>query len=329
MFKTYLLLLLCIAACVNAQSVNATTYVFKTVGDLKIDLDVYVPPVAPPQSGYPVLFAIHGGAWIFGSKEAAFTKDELNETMRRGWVMVSINYRLAPGVVLADQMEDFQDAYDWVRSKLVTIVHINTDLITLFGQSAGGGYVVTAAYKLVPRPAAVISFYPAYTNWTAFPPKAKSNILIVNQAKKLRTPVLASFSPKSLTDKRVDLLIEAYEIGQLAWLMTTMDANLPSDQISALLKDFSATENVDSSFPPTYLAHGLKDRLVTFAQSEQLANELEKHGVPNVLDLVPGADHAFDYNSTVYWEKHVLPAFNWAQTYMGGSTSEATKLAYE
>jgi len=327
MSKTYLLLLFCIAASVSAQ--NYTTYVYKTVGDLKIELDVFVPAVAPPQSGYPVFFAIHGGAWIFGDKEAAFTGDELNETLRRGWVMVSINYRLAPGVLLADQMEDFQDAYDWVRSQLVTIVPINPDLITLFGQSAGGGYVLTAAYKLVPRPTAVISFYPAYTNWTAFPPKAKSNILIVSQAKKLRTPVIATYPFPNLLDKRADLLIEAYKLGQLGWLMTTMDAKLPASQIMALLKDYSATENVDSRFPPTYLAHGLKDRLVTYVQSQQLADELDKHGVPNVLDLVPGADHTFDYNSTLYWDKHVLPAFNWAQQYMGGSAIESVQLANE
>jgi len=326
MFKTYLLLLFVLAFSVHADPVvNATTYVFKTIDDLQIELDVYVPPVAPPQGGYPVLFAVHGGAWIFGMKTAAFTEQELNETIRRGWVMVSIDYRLAPGVVLHEMMVDIQDAYDWVRSKLVTIVPINIDLITLFGQSAGGGLVTTAAYKLVPRPAAVISFYPGYNNWTAFPPKAKSNSLIVSAAKKLRLPVLASYKPvKGLLDKRIQLLLAAYEVKQLSWLMTTQDPNLPADQILELLRDFSATENVDDKFPPTYLAHGTKDKTVPFEQSVQLRDQLNLHNVPVVLDLIPGANHIFDYNSS-YWQDHVLPAFEWAGQYIGRST----KLAYE
>jgi len=328
MFKTYLALLFFAAFfhAANALSINATTYVYKTIGDVQIELDVYVPPVSPPQTGYPVFFAIHGGAWIFGKKEAAFTEQEFNETMRRGWVVVSINYRLIPCVVLKDMIEDIQDAYDWVRSKLITIVPINPDLITLFGQSAGGGLVLTSAYKLTPRPTAVISFYPAYTNWTFLKTKSPANKLIVADAKRLRLPVLTYYDePKHpLKDARVDLLIAAVDTGELAWLATTEDASLPADQIMALLKEFSPTENVDDKFPAIYLAHGLKDQAVTYKQSVQLRDQLNLHNVPVVLDLIPGANHIFDYNSS-YWQDHVLPAFEWAGQYMGGST----KLAYE
>jgi len=323
-----LVLLFCAAFASAAPYFNATTYVYKTVGDLKIELDVYVPPkVAPPQSGYPVFFAIHGGAYIFGNKKAAFTDQEFNETMDRGWVVVSIDYRLVPGVIFDDMMEDIQDAWDWTRSNLTAIVPINPDLITVFGQSAGGGLVVICGYKLIPRPAAVVSFYPAWTNWTVFKQKAISK-LIVADAKRLRTPVYANYPEKGLKDPRTLLFIAAYEDHQLPWLMSTMDPKLPAEQIAAKMVEYSAAENVDTQYPPTYLAHGLKDRAVNYTQSVQLSDQLEKHNVPHVLDLVPGADHIFDYNTT-FWQDHVLPAFDFVQKFMGTPANKTVKLNYE
>jgi len=56
-------------------------------------------------------FAIRGGAYIAGNKGGAFTSQELPEVLKRGWVAVSIDYRLLPGVVLQDVVEDVQDAY--------------------------------------------------------------------------------------------------------------------------------------------------------------------------------------------------------------------------
>jgi acetyl esterase/lipase len=332
MFKIYLALLFC-AAFVNAAPYyfNATTYTYKTVGNLKIELDVYVPPkVAPPQSGYPVLFAIHGGAYVFGSKEAAFTDKEFNETMDRGWVLVSIDYRLSPGVLLQDMIVDIQDAWDWTRSNLTTIVPINPDLITLFGQSAGGGLVVMAGYKLIPRPAAVISLYPAWTNLTDMRIKTPVPKLLATAAQALRTPVSSSYSPKGPKDPIILLTIAAFGGGQFPWLMTSMDSKISADQLMALLREYSATENVDAQYPPTFLALGTKDRLVPFQQSIQLAQQLGKYNVPYELELIPGADHTFDYNATnATYEKYVLPAFTFAQRFMGTPASDTFQLNYE
>jgi acetyl esterase/lipase len=330
MFKFYLALVFCAVFVSAAPYFNATTYTYKTVGNLQIKLDVYVPPgFTPPQSGFPVLFAIHGGAYVFGSKEAAFTDAEFNDTMKRGWVLVSIDYRLSPGVLLQDQIVDIQDAWDWTRSNLTSFVHINPDLITLFGQSAGGGLVVIAGYKLIPRPAAVISLYPAWTNMTDMHIKTPVSKIIAAAAQTLRTPVIASFEPKSLKDPVVLLLIAAFEDGQLPWLLVSTDPKIQNDQLIPLLREYSATENVDAQVPPTFLVHGTKDRLVPFQQSIQLAEQMDKFKVPNVLELVPNQDHAFDYNCTnATYQQYIVPAFNFAQKYMGPA-SIPIELNYE
>lgn len=57
-------------------------------------LDVYAPPNA---KGAPVIFMVHGGAWMFGDKGAE--KVVANKTARwlpKGFVMVMPNYRMLP-----------------------------------------------------------------------------------------------------------------------------------------------------------------------------------------------------------------------------------------
>ncbi len=147
MLTKYQLLLLCLVF-VSAASFTLTTYTYKTVGNVNIQLDVYVPDIVPPATGFPVFFAIHGGAYIYGSKATGLTGQEGAEVLSRGWVLVSINYRLIPTAFLPDIFEDVQDAYTWVRTQLPNYISINPNLITVCGQSAGGGLAVVSGYKL-------------------------------------------------------------------------------------------------------------------------------------------------------------------------------------
>src|SRR4051794_32234549 len=107
-------ILLLSIVCVIA-AVQPTTYTYKTVGNLNIELDVYVPTTSSDK--YPVFFAIHGGGYVEGSKIGAFSAEELNEVLTRGWVLVSINYRLNPGALMDEIIQDVQDAYQWVHTE--------------------------------------------------------------------------------------------------------------------------------------------------------------------------------------------------------------------
>jgi len=310
------LLLACIA-CISA-AYNITTYTFKTVGDVKIDLDVYIPPVAAPSKGYPIFFAIHGGGDYQGNKKGAFTAQELTEVMNRGWAIVSINYRMLPGIVLEDIDQDIQDAYKFMRTELIKTTPLNLNLVTVFGQSAGGGLAVMSGYRLSPRPQAVIGLYSFCTNWTdpySYKPGTPVDPLIVAAANNLSVPVVTEYTPSGATDPRSILWGSALRTGKMGWLMTTHDPNFPPEQIIAKLKTFSATENMDQNYPPTYLAHGLIDSTVPYSQSVQLANKLKEFNIPYVLDLVPGANHNYD-RDPAFWQEHVLPAFDFAQKYM-------------
>jgi len=324
MLKKYTLLV-AFAVYISA-ALNITTYTYKTVGDLKIELDVYTPSTAAPINGYPVVLALHPGGLLAGSKDGALTDQEFNEAVNRGWVVVPIDHRLLPGVFFDDIYEDVQDAYQWVHTELPKITPVNLDAIILFGRSAGGGLAVLGGYKFSPRPKAIIGFYSFCTNWTdpyAYKPETPVNPLIVAAANFYSKPVVTEFNPTKFPDPKDDLWNAAVDSGKIGWMVTTHDPNFPSDQIIAKLREYSATEHVDENYPPTYLAHGLADTVVPYSQSVQFANVLLRNNIPYILDLVPNVNHAFD-NDTALFQQYVLPAFDFAQKYIESETTTKT-----
>lgn len=63
------------------------------VDTISLELDVYAPD--NEEEGRPALVIIHGGGFFAGSNESAALVDLSNEYASRGWVIFSINYRLA------------------------------------------------------------------------------------------------------------------------------------------------------------------------------------------------------------------------------------------
>ena len=240
--------------------------------------------------------------------------------MLRGWVAVSIDYRLAPGALIDEIMEDVQDAYDWVHNELAQNLTLDLDRITVFGQSAGGGIAVLNGYKLTPRPRVVISFYPFCTNFTdpySFNPDTPLPDSIVMETDKLRQTI-SEYTVTGSPDPRIQLFSDAIATQKFGWVVATDNPSEPNDQLLQKLTEFSAVFNVDVNYPPTYLAHGLADALVPYNQSVQMGAVLAAQNIPYKLDLVPGANHGFDGGniSPEFWAEHVLPAFNFAAEHM-------------
>ena len=94
-------------------------------------LDVYAPPGA---KGLPVVFWIHGGGWQTGDKKQIQAKPKAFTD--KGYVFVSTNYRLLPGVEMADIMHDVAASVRWVHDH---VAEYGGDPKRLFvmGHSAG------------------------------------------------------------------------------------------------------------------------------------------------------------------------------------------------
>jgi acetyl esterase/lipase len=76
-------------------------------------LDVYPPANA---ANLPVVFWIHGGGWQAGDKSDVKLKPQW--FMDKGFVFVSTNYRLLPGVDMGTLIRDVARAFGWVHRRI-------------------------------------------------------------------------------------------------------------------------------------------------------------------------------------------------------------------
>jgi len=74
-------------------------------------LDVYAPPGAKDA---PVVVWIHGGGWAQGDK--AEVQEKPAAFGKKGFVFVSVNYRLWPKVVMGDLIHDVAKSVGWVHA---------------------------------------------------------------------------------------------------------------------------------------------------------------------------------------------------------------------
>ncbi len=81
-------------------------------------LDVWKMPTTTERA--PVIYYIHGGAWTFGDKRQQ-GRPMLHEFVSRGWVVVAINYRLAPQFPWPAQIEDATRALGWIKSNIAIV----------------------------------------------------------------------------------------------------------------------------------------------------------------------------------------------------------------
>ncbi len=97
-------------------------------------LDVWRLSTTPKDA--PVIYYIHGGAWTFGDKREQ-GRPMLHEFLRRGWIVVTINYRLAPRHPWPAQIEDATRALGWIKKNVATYGG-DPDRVVVAGASAGG-----------------------------------------------------------------------------------------------------------------------------------------------------------------------------------------------
>lgn len=72
-------------------------------------LDVYYPSVK--KQNMPVIFMVHGGAWRIGDKASkAVVKNKVDHWVAKGFVFISVNYRMLPRVRPVEQAEDVEKA---------------------------------------------------------------------------------------------------------------------------------------------------------------------------------------------------------------------------
>ena len=95
-------------------------------------LDIYVPQ---GRQDCPVIVFLHGGTWFQGDKGRL--DDKVRAFTDRGYIYVSMNYRLSPDVMHPTHVMDIARGIAWLSSNIPRYGG-NPRALVLMGHSAGG-----------------------------------------------------------------------------------------------------------------------------------------------------------------------------------------------
>ena len=136
-------------------------------------LDVYYPQGTTDK--LPVIIDVHGGGWMYGYKE--INKYFCLKLAQKGFLVASINYRLAGEVFFDDQIRDIFAALTWLGKNLKDYP-ADMNNIFLAGDSAGGGLAMALTMYLrdhgMPLPCGIVAMSP-WTDLTASGESYESN----------------------------------------------------------------------------------------------------------------------------------------------------------
>lgn len=239
---------------------------YRTVDKAKLKLDVAVPSGDGP---FPAIVMLHGGGWITGDRSRF--RDEIEEAAWRGFVGVTVSYRLCrtgedtPSVDgFPAPLHDVKSAIRFLRANAERY-RIDPDRIGIGGESAGGHIALLVGLT---RPQdglegdapddAPSSAVQAVAN--VFGPTDLDAMARDNPATK---PVL------------VTLLGAAPEVAPERY------------------REASPVTYVRTDAPPILTVHGTADGLVPVSQARRLDAALKGVGARHSLLILPGSGHGF------------------------------------
>lgn len=130
MSRSLLSLLFAVSASAVTPEVHRDLFYTEAKDKLQ-SLDVYSPPEG---KDHPVIVWIHGGGWSKGDKASLQQKPQA--FVDKGFVFVSVNYRLVPAVTVKDIMADLAKSVRWVRDH-ATEHRGDPNSLIIMGHSAG------------------------------------------------------------------------------------------------------------------------------------------------------------------------------------------------
>ncbi len=269
--KKILLFLICLsfAVAVKAQNQPTTPFaagagakywvqpdiVYGSANNTPLKLDVwYQHEINTPQ---PTLVYIHGGGWVFGTKETSVL--QFLPFLEKGWRVINVEYRMASNSPAPAAVEDTRCALRWVFRNAKQW-NFDTSKIFLTGHSAGGHLSL------------MTGMLPDGTG------------LDNNCYGDEKLKVAAIINWYGITD--VNDIIQGANLKNYAVMW------MGSQQNSAdIAKRVSPLTYVRAGLPPILTIHGDKDDVVPYSHATRLKDALDKAKVTNKLITVKNGGH--------------------------------------
>jgi acetyl esterase/lipase len=210
----------------------------------------------------PCILCIHGGGFRAGNRDSY--NPILIKLAARGYVAVSVSYRLAPKYQFPAAIYDVKAAVRWLKAN-APAYHIDPDRIGVTGDSAGGHLAqflgVTADVK---------QFEGDEGNY------AQSTRV---------TCVVNRYGPSDFT-KSYGKSVDAAEVLPL-WLGGNVETAREKHVLSSPLNW------VTPAAAPTLILHGTEDKYVAYEQGVWMRDRLKESGVRVEMLTLEGAGHGF------------------------------------
>src|SRR5438105_7361033 len=140
----------------SASTATPELVTFASGDGWQLQADLYRPPTNAANRRAAIV-VVHGGAWHAGGK-AENPDSNVWLASSQGYVVLDIDYRLAPTVGWRDQVGDVQRALTWLRAHAEEL-NVDPSRSALLGRSAGGHLALMAAYAPNADVAAIVVLY--------------------------------------------------------------------------------------------------------------------------------------------------------------------------
>ena len=234
---------------------------YATKDNTDLRLQVFVPRENNPamKEKFPLVIFVKGSAWM--KQNIYNTIPQIADLAKRGFVVAEVEYRHTGIAPFPAQREDALSAIKFMTEN-ATAFKADTSNIFVMGDSSGAHTALFSGLKLtedekLPDIKGIIAYYPP------------TNLLVMKDDPTAATTGDAK-SPEGLLMGGVGV-----------------------EENPQKAKEISPYYYFDKTtkYPPLFLAHGTKDRVVPFSQSDILANRLEEEGIKYEFYALKNADH--------------------------------------
>jgi acetyl esterase/lipase len=239
-------------------------------------LDIYLPEEG--QGPFPVIVAIHGGAFL-GCDKGDLQVTPMLEGLARGFAVVSINYRMSGEAKFPTLVQDAKAAVRWIHANAVKY-GFDPERINAWGGSAGGYLSSMLAVSADEK-----SFEDPGLGNAGFSSRVKAAVIWYGPANFLKMDAQLAGSGLAGPEE--------------------FRHNTPNSPESLLMGDLITRipEKVKAANPETYLGwyippmllqHGRQDPVVPVQQSIEFYEKLKKRCGDDrvILEVFEGAEHA-------------------------------------
>ena len=237
------------------------------------NLDIYLPDEG--NGTFPVIVYLHGGAFSIGDKRDIYVLNIL-KSIKRGYALVSVNYRLSGEAIFPAGIQDVKAAIRWVRANSEQY-QFDGNRIAVWGCSSGANYA--AMICLTDRVA-------EFEDLSLGNPEYPCNV----QA------AVDWFGPTDFLRMDEQLKENGFDTANHG-----EPASPESRYLGAKISDVplkvelaNPMTYVHEHMPPLLIQHGRLDDLVPVQQSMIFVDKLEKYVSPDrfEFDIIEGAGHA-------------------------------------